>query len=223
MVLMSASIASTSAAVWVLFTIQYTTPSKTQERIRKRVANSAADRKLSVLNTLVGRKEFISGAADRLNHVEFKAMIDFAAQPADVAFDHAGLRIEMNSPHIFQQHAPREHPIRISREILQQAKFLRQQLNVLPGAHDGSLQQVQLDRSHAQPGRRLLRVARPARKHPDPRQQFRERKRLDQVIVAARLQSLYPIIDPPHGGEVYHRRRDRLLAYFPHEIQPIQP
>src|SRR5579863_9623081 len=212
MVLMSASISSTSAAVWVLFTIQYTTPSKTQERIRKRVANSAADRKLSVLNTLVGRKKFVSGAADRLNHVEFEAMIDFAAQPADVAFDDAGLRIEMNSPHVLQQHAPREHPIRIAHEILEQAKFLRQQFNVLAGAHDGSFQQVQLHRSHVQTDRRLLRVTRPARKHPDPRQQFRERKRLDQVVVAARLQSLYSIVDPPHGGEVYHRRPHRPLA-----------
>src|SRR5713226_592205 len=137
MVLMSASIASTSAAVWVLFTIQYTTPSKTQERIRKRVANSAADRKLSVLNTLVGRNEFISGAADRLNHIEFKAMIEFAAQPADVAFDNAGLRIEMDAPDVFQNHAPRKHAIRVAHEILQQAKFLRQQFDVLAGTQDG--------------------------------------------------------------------------------------
>src|SRR5258707_9073028 len=105
MVLMSASIASTSAAVWVLFTIQYTAPSNTQERIRKRVANSAADRKLSVLNTLVGRKELISGAANGLDYVEFKTMIDLTAQPADVAFDDAGLRIEMDTPHVLQQHA----------------------------------------------------------------------------------------------------------------------
>src|SRR5258708_10904051 len=212
MVLMSASIASTSAAVWVLFTIQYTTPSKTQERIRKRVANSAADRKLSVLNTLVWRKEFISGAADGLNHIELKAVIDLTAQPADVAFDDAGLRIEMDAPHVFQQHAPREHPARIAHEILQQAKFLRQQFDILAGAHDGSFQQVQLDRSHAQTDRRVLRVARPARKHPDPRQQLREGKRLDQAIVAARLQSLYAIVEPPHGAEVYHRRRHRPFA-----------
>src|SRR6202166_1959486 len=200
MVLMSASIAPTSAAVWVSFTIQYTTPSKTQERIRKRVAKSVADRKLSVLNTLVGRKEFVSGAANGLNHVEFKAMIDFTAQPADVAFDDAGLRIEMDAPYVFQQHPSRKHPIRITHEIFQQAKFLRQQFNVLSGAHDGSLQQIQLDRPRAQTSRRLLRVARPARQHPDPRQQFRERKRFDQVVVAARFQSLNSIVDSAHGG-----------------------
>src|SRR4030081_923722 len=113
MVLMSASIAPIRAAVCVSFTIQYTTPSKAQERIRKRVAKSAADRKLSVLNTLGGRKEFISGAANGLDYVEFKAMIDLAAQPADMAFDDAGLRIEMYAPHIFQQHPSRKHPIRV--------------------------------------------------------------------------------------------------------------
>src|SRR6266851_5828568 len=165
MVLMSASIASTSAAVWVSFTIQYTTPSNTQERIRKRVANNAADRKLSVLNTLVGRKEFISGAADGLNHIELEAMIDFAAQPADVAFDDAGLRIEMDAPHVFQQHPPRKHPIWVAHEILQQAKFLRQQFDVLARAQNGSLQQIQLDRPQAQSNRRFLSVAGPARQH----------------------------------------------------------
>ena len=79
MVLMSASIAPTSAAVCVSLTIQYTTPSRTQERIKKSVANSAAERKLSVLKTLIGRKEFVSGAANGLNDVEFKAMVYFGA------------------------------------------------------------------------------------------------------------------------------------------------
>src|ERR1700736_668246 len=222
MVLMSASIAPTSAAVCVLFTIQYTTPSKTEERIKKRVANSAADRKLSVLNTLVGRKKFISGATNGLDHIEFKTMIDFAAQPADVAFDDAGLGIEMDAPHVFQQPSWRKHPIRVTHEILQQAKFLRQQFNVLAGAQDGPFQQIQLDRSRVQSDRRLLRAAGPARKPPDPRQQFRERKRFDQVVVAARFQSLYAIVDSAHGGEVDHRRRHRPLAQFPDEIQPVQ-
>src|SRR5882757_9397905 len=187
MVLISASIAPTSAAVWVPFTIQYTTPSKTQDRIRNRVANSAAERKLSVLKTLVGRKESVSGTANRLNHVEFEAMIDLTAQPADVAFDDAGLRIEMDAPHVLQQHAPREHPIRVAHEILQQAELLRQQFDVLSRAQHGSLQEIQLDRSQAQANRRFLGVAGPPRQHPDARQQLREGERLHQVVVAARF------------------------------------
>src|ERR1700730_8635834 len=183
MVLMSASVAPTSAAVWLSFPIQYTTPSSTQERTRKRVANRVADRKLSVLNTLVGRKKFIPGAADRLNHVEFEALIDFTAQPADMAFDDAGLRIEMNAPHVLQQHPPRQHPILVAHEILEQPKFLRQQFNVLAGAQDGPLEQIQLDRPRAQTNRRFMRDAGSARKHPHPRQELRERKRIDQVVV----------------------------------------
>src|SRR5271168_648956 len=103
MVLMSASIAPTSAAVSVSSTIQYTAASNTQERTRKRVANSAADRKLSVLKILVGRKKLVPGPANRLNDVELEAMIHLGAQPADVAFDDAGLRIEMYTPHVLQQ------------------------------------------------------------------------------------------------------------------------
>src|SRR5580698_5956086 len=156
---MSASIAPTSAAVSVSSTIQYTAPSSTQERTRKRVANSAADRKLSVLKILVGRKELVPGSADRLNDVEFEAMIHLGAQAADVAFDDAGLRIEMNAPDVLQQHPPREHAVRIAHEVLEQAKFLRQQFDVLAGAHHGTFQQIQLDRSEAQTDRRFRRAA----------------------------------------------------------------
>src|ERR1700722_10548664 len=125
MVLMSASIAPTKAEVWVSFTIQYTAPSNTQERTKNSVANSAAERKLSVLRTLTGRKKFVPGAADGLNDVEFKPVVDLGPQSADMALDHAGLRIEMDAPNVLQQHAPREHAIWISHEVLEQAKFLR--------------------------------------------------------------------------------------------------
>src|SRR3984957_8418374 len=201
MVLMSASIAPTKAEVWLSFTIQYTTPSNTQERIRNSVANSAAERKLSVLRTLTGRKKFIPGAADGLNDIEFKAVIDFGPQTADVALDDAGLRIEVNAPDVFQQHAPCEHAIRIAHQIFEQTKFLRQQLDVLARALHGARQQGQLDRAQGQTNRRLVRGGGAARKHPDPRQQFRESKRLHQVVVAARFQTLHPIIDAAHGGE----------------------
>src|SRR6202789_4527490 len=222
MVLMSASIAPISAAVCVSSTIQYTAPSKTQERTRNRPANSAADRKLSVLKTLIGRKEFISGPADRLNDIELEAMIHFGAQTADVAFDDAGLRIEMDAPHIFQQHPPREHAIRIAHEVLEQAKLLRQQLDVLAGAHDGALQQIQLDRPQGEVSRQLGRTAWPARQHPLPRQQLRKCEGLDQVVIAACFQSLHAIVDSAHGGEINHGRPHTPLPQPPDELQPIQ-
>src|ERR1700684_27281 len=100
MVLMSASIAPISAAVSVSSTIQYTAPSSASERIRNSVANSAADRKLSVLKTLAWRKELVSVAAQRLNHIEVEAMIDICAQSADMAFHDAGFRIEVNAPDV---------------------------------------------------------------------------------------------------------------------------
>src|SRR5215471_358640 len=97
---MSPSIAPSSADFWVSSTIQYTAASRTQERMRNRVANNAAERKLSDLRILVGRKESVSGAAHGLNHVALEPLIDFCTQPADVTFHHAGLRIEMDAPHI---------------------------------------------------------------------------------------------------------------------------
>src|SRR5580658_4110217 len=174
MVLMSASIAPISAAVSVSSTIQYTAPSSARERIRNSVANSAADRKLSVLKTLAWRKELVSVAAQRLNHIEVEAMIDFRAQSADMAFHDAGLRIEVNAPDVLQQHPPREYAIRIAHEIFQQAKFLGQQIDRLARAHHRALEQIQVDRARGQANRRLLRLARTARQDSDPRQQLRE-------------------------------------------------
>src|SRR5579863_1878510 len=163
MVLMSASIAPISAAVSVSSTIQYTAPSSASERTRNSVANSAADRKLSVLKTLAWRKKLVSVAAQRLNHVEVEAMIDFRAQSADVAFYHAGLWIEMDAPDILQQHPASEYAIRIAHEVLQQAKFLGQQIDRFARAQHGALEQIQVDRAHGQPDHRLVRVARTAR------------------------------------------------------------
>src|ERR1700734_232203 len=222
MVLMSASIAPISAAVSVSSTIQYTAPSSARERTRNSVANSAADRKLSVLKTLAWRKEFVPIAAQRLNHIEVEAMIDFRTQSADVAFDDAGLRIEMDAPDILQQHPSREYAIRIAHEVLQQAKFLRQQIDRLARAHHGALEQIQVDRAHRQPDRRIVRVGRTARQDSDPRQQLRECERFDQVVVSPGLEALHAIVDSAHGGEVDHRGRDLALPQTPHEIEAIE-
>jgi len=191
-VLISASIAPTSAAVWVSFTIQYTAPSKTRKN-QKRLANSAADRKLSVLNTLVGRKEFISGAANGLNYVEFKAMIDFTAHPADVAFDDAGLRIEMDAPYVFQQHPSGTAPSGLrtkysnKRNSCGNNSMSCRRAGRFASANPNSID-PELKRTAAPA------CCRPAGKHPDPSQQFANAT-FDQVVVAARFQSLDAVVD----------------------------
>jgi len=55
-------------------------------------------------------------------------------------------------------------------------------------------------------------VGRPSGGHPDARQEFLEGEGLDQVIVSARLQSLHPVIDAAHRGQVNHRGHSRLVA-----------
>src|ERR1700754_3767572 len=111
---MSASMTYTSAAVCVRFTIKYTTTSKAPVSPRNSAVNNAARRKLSVRKILVLRKQLVSRAADRLDRIDFRALIELGAQPADMALHDTGLRIEVNVPHVLEQHRARDDAIGVA-------------------------------------------------------------------------------------------------------------
>ena len=137
--------------------------------------------------------------------IGIRAMIELGAQPADVALHDAGLRIEVNVPHVLEQHAARDDAIGIAHQILEQTKLLRQQLDLPAGASQRPLQQIHFQVTGAQPGHDFRR-RRAACQHADPRQQFHERKRLDEVVVCAGLQPVHPVVDAAHGRQIDHRR-----------------
>ncbi len=69
--------------------------------------------------------------------------------------------------------------------------------------------------------RLLAAAAAAARQHLDAGEQFGERIRLGQIVVAAGAQALHPVIDLAERGQDQHRRLDALGAQFADHRKPI--
>src|SRR3546814_17022315 len=63
-----------------------------------------------------------------------KAAVDLLPQTADMLVDDVGLRIEMIVPDMFEQHRARHHPPFVAREIGEDAKFARVEVERLAAA-----------------------------------------------------------------------------------------
>src|SRR5262249_3933450 len=122
--------------------------------------------------------------------------------------------VEVQIPYMLQQHRSRNDPAVIANEVLENLKFARQQLDFFAPAGRRSRYEVELEVADAQhrflddgrtaPGERL-----------DPRQEFREGKRLDEVIVAAGTQATHPVVDLTESADDHSRRDDPI---FPEEL-----
>src|SRR6185312_10085487 len=136
------------------------------------------------VKVLVRSTEAISGAAHGMNQRIGLLVIDLSAHPSDINIDDIGRWIEMKVPDMLQQHGAGHHAAFIAHQILQELKLPRKKVDTLAAPAGRSRDQVNREIADTQDG--LLRngVAAPA-KRLEARQQFNERKRLHQVVVAA--------------------------------------
>ena len=138
-----------------------------------------------------------------MNELRVEAPIDFAAKSADMGLHHAGLRIEMKLPDVFEQHGSRDDAACVPHEVFQKLEFLRLQVDAMPGPSNGSFQKIHLEIGHAQ-SLRDLSHRRPAGERVDPGEQLGKREWLDEIIIAARLQAFDPIVDPAERCQKQH-------------------
>src|SRR5215471_2722166 len=108
--------------------MKYTAANKMPANPKNNAAKSAARRKLSVLNTLGPRKQFVSRAAQSLNDFGFAHFIELRAQATNVTFDNARMRIEVHVPHFLEQHFLGDDTIGVAHEVFEKPKFLRMQM-----------------------------------------------------------------------------------------------
>src|SRR5262249_60338606 len=86
---------------------------------------SVDDRKVLLRST-----EAKSHAANGVNQRVGLAAVDFAAHPPDMDVDDIGRWVEVEIPHVLQQHRARDHLSDIANQILEELKFPRQQLDL---------------------------------------------------------------------------------------------
>src|SRR6516165_6857792 len=72
----------------------------------------------------------VSGAAVGVEQRRRKILVDLGAQAADMSIDDGGLRYEMKTPHVLEQHRPGHHLAAPAQQIFQHFIFARLQMNL---------------------------------------------------------------------------------------------
>src|SRR5690242_13761040 len=184
----------------------------------KIAANMTGRRKLAVLASLNIFTQAIADAADGAHQLRAEALVDLGAQAADMRFDYAGLRVEMEIPDILEQHGAGDDAALAAHQIFEQAELLRLEVDRLAGAADRPLQQVHLEIGGPQHGLRLADRRAPQQSR-NPRQELRKGERLDQVVIGAGIETLDAVVYARHGGE---KDRRHLVSRRPQHLDDAQ-
>src|SRR5713226_6212237 len=126
----------------------------------------------------------------------------------------------MKIPDVLQQHYPRYDAAFVADQILQKPEFPGKKKNVLAAPAGGPRQQVDREIADTQDGLFDNGVTAPA-KRLDTRQQFDERKRLDQIVIAPGTQATYPIVDFSERTDDQEGCGDAVVAQLTHDRDAI--
>src|SRR5436190_3813129 len=113
--------------------------------------------------------------------------VDLAADTPDIDVDDVGGGIEVKIPDVLQQQCARHDLALVANEVFENLKFARQELDIAPAARHRARNEVELEIADAQ-HRFLDHGGAATGKRLDPRQQFGQGERPDQIIVAAGAQ-----------------------------------
>ena len=147
--------------------------------------------------------------------------IDLCPQPADMGLDDVRLRIEEELPHLFEQHLAGDKPTFVAQQKLKQPEFARLQVYFLAAAPYGARDKVHFEISCRKDGWRCAQH-RPARERDQTGHQFLEREGLDEIIVAARLEPVDPVVDAREIGQKQHRGRYSFRAQQGHDGEAVE-
>src|SRR5271163_625696 len=167
--------------------------------------NASARRKARALKTSVVNIQFEPDRPDVDDEPSRAGRVQLATQIADLDVDDVGLRQEFEIPDILKQHRPSHDLTRAAHEILEQLEFPGQKIDRSSRAPYLPLDQIHIQVAGLQA--RDATVAAPAQKRLDPRGQFADVERFDEIVVAAGLQSIDPFVDGREGADDQNGRR----------------
>src|SRR6266852_586812 len=172
------------------------------------------------VRVLVRSTETVPDTANRVDQRIGLLAVDFATHAADIDVDDVCRGIEMEIPDVLQQHGPGYDAAFVAKEILQKLEFPRKKKNVPAAPAGGPRHQV--DREIADPQDGLLDNGFTASaKRLDARQQFNERERLDQVVIAPGAQATDPIVDFSERTDDQEGCGDAVVAQLTHDRDAI--
>ena len=115
----------------------------------------------------------------------------------------------------------REHHPRIAGQVFQHGELLGRKRDALPAAGGGAGGAVHPQVPHGDDVADLVAAA--ADQHPQPGQQFGQRKGLDEVIVGAAVQPAHPVLDPVPRGQQQHGGLVAGGTAAAQHLQPVHP
>ena len=121
-----------------------------------------------------------------------------------MCFHHVRLRVKADIPDRFQQHGPGLDPSLAAKKMFEKREFPWQEINKLSRARYLASHKIHFQITGAQDYFILCRT-RATGQCRDTSRQLAERKRFHEIIVAACIQALDPVIDAPQRGQEQNR------------------
>src|SRR3954452_17399521 len=129
--------------------------------------------------------EGIAGAADGADRIARMAAVDGLTQAADMHVDSALIDIDFVAPDAVEKLLAREHAARALHQEFQEAEFGGPEIDDSTAAQHALLVAVELELAGLEHARHTLRTG-AAQQGADARQEFRNRERLDNIVVGTR-------------------------------------
>src|SRR4029453_13560592 len=148
--------------------------------------------KVDDVRVLARSTETVPDTASRMDQRIGLLAVDLATHAPDIDVDDICGGIEMKVPDVLQQHCPGYDAAFVANQILEKLKLPGKKHNILTAPACGPRHQVEREIADTQDGLLDNGVTASA-KCLDARQQFDERKRLDQIVVRARPEAAHPI------------------------------
>src|SRR5450631_3158722 len=126
----------------------------------------------------------IAGAAHGADRILLTAGVEQFAEPPDMHVHRAFIDVNIAAPYAVEQLLAAEHPSWMLQEKFQQPVLGRAEIDRTSRPRDTALLAIEFDVAIGEDGGETFRTG-ATQQAPDPRQQFRHRERLDDVIVGA--------------------------------------
>src|ERR1700741_3491302 len=109
-----------------------------------------ASRSLEVHSVLARSTEAKPDTTDRVNERIGLGCVDLATHAPDIDIDDVGGGIEMQVPHVLQQHRPGYNLAFVADQIFEQLELARQEIDFAPAAAHDARHEIKLEITDAQ-------------------------------------------------------------------------
>src|SRR6476620_245639 len=168
------------------------------------------------VKVLARSTETVPCAANRVDQRIGLLAVDLATDAPDIDVDDICGGIEVKIPDVLQQHGPGYDAAFVANQILEKLELAGKKNNVLATPAGGPRHQVECEIADTQDGLLDNGVTAPA-KRLDARHEFDERKRLDQIVIAAGPQAAHPIVDFSECADDQDGGADAVVAQLAHD------